>query len=152
MPTKPIIKRKKSTMILAWLAPIVAIIISYSMLENYFEQKGNIITIYTKDIKGLNVAKSHIQFRGLKIGKLLSMSIDKKDLKRFKITAQIYKEFNYFIREGSKFWIVSPNINLNKIENLGTILTGNYIEVSPPTKDIKKLKKLSLKKVFTAQN
>ncbi|MCK5294383.1 MAG: MCE family protein [Arcobacteraceae bacterium] len=151
MSTKPIIKRKKSTMILAWLAPIVAIIISYSMLENYFEQKGNIITIYTQDIKGLNVAKSHIQFQGLKIGKLLSMSIDKKDLKRFKITAQIYKEFNYFIREGSKFWIVSPTINLNKIENLETVLTGNYIEVSPATKDIKKLKKLSIKKVFTTQ-
>ena len=151
MDKKPIIKRKKSTLVLVWLAPIVAIIISYGMLENYFNKKGNIITIYTQDIKGLDIAKSHIEFQGLKIGKLIAMSIDKTDIKKFKITAQIYKEYNYFIKKGSKFWIVSPNINLNKIENISNVLTGNYIEVLPPTRDIKELNKLEFKKVFIAQ-
>jgi len=150
MSTSPNVKKKKSTIIIAILAPIVAIIISYGMLQEYINQKGNEIVIYINDIKGLDVSKSHLEFQGLKIGKLKSISIDENNLKRFKVTVQIYKEFNYFIKEGTKFWIVSPQVNLNRIENIGTVLTGNYIEVLPPTLDIGKLENLEYKYKFTA--
>ncbi len=150
MHTRPIVKQKKSILMIAWLAPIIAIIISYSMLDKYLEQKGNEITIYTTDIKDLEVGKSHIEFKGLKIGKLTSIIIDKHNLKRFKISAQVYKEFNYFIKEGSIFWIVSPKISMDKISNLGTILTGNYIEILPQTLDINKLNNLKKQDTFIA--
>ncbi len=151
MTTKPIKKQKKSILLLAWLAPIIAIFISYHLLEGYIAKKGDIITIYTKDIKGLNVAKSHIIYQGLEIGKLLDMTIDQKDINRFKITAQIYKQYNYFIKKGSLFWIVAPTINITKVKNLDTILIGNYIEIQPITTDIKKLSKLSYQNTFIAR-
>ena len=150
MSTPAKIKKKKSTIIIAILAPLIAILISYGMLQEYVNKKGNEIVIYIDDIKGLSTSKSFLEFKGLKIGKLKSISIDRNNLKRFKITAQIYKEFNYFIKEGTQFWVVSTEINLNKIENIGTVLTGNYIEVLPKTLDTDKLDKLNFKYTFTA--
>ena len=141
-------KRKKSTIILAFIAPIIAIFISYSMLTDYISKKGNTIILYAKNIKDLEVKQSHVEYRGLKIGAIKNIEIDKNNANRFKITAQIYKQYNYFIKQGSKFWIVSPKININKIENLRTVLTGNYIQMSPPTNDIEKLKTIANETTF----
>jgi paraquat-inducible protein B len=146
----PVVKKKKSLIIIAWLAPIVALVISFGMMQEYFDKQGNTITIYTDNIKNLDLRKSHIEYNGVDIGDLISIKPDSENLKRFEIKAQIYKEFNYLVKKGSQFWIVSNEISTDKIENIGTILTGDYIETLPPTFDIHELKSLENQKVFTA--
>jgi len=150
MDKTPKVRQKKSILFLAWLAPIVAILISYTMLDDYFASKGSHITIYCKDVKGLSVRKSHIEYKGIQIGDLKTIKPDFHDIKQFIIEAQIYKEYNYLIKEGSKFWIVEPSIGVNKIENIGTVLTGNYIELIPATLDSYDLSNLPSQKIFTA--
>ena len=150
MDKTPKVRQKKSILFLAWLAPIVAILISYTMLDDYFASKGSHITIYCKDVKGLNVRKSHIEYKGIQIGDITSIKPDIHDIKQFMIEAQIYKEYNYLIKEGSKFLIVEPLVGINKIENIGTILTGNYIELIPATLDTYDLSNLSSQNIFTA--
>ena len=46
-------KRKKSIVILAWIAPIVAIMISVGMVYDYYTKAGNSITITFDNIDGL---------------------------------------------------------------------------------------------------
>jgi paraquat-inducible protein B len=147
---KPVVKRKKSIIVISWLAPLVALIISFGMLQEYFEKKGNIITIYVNDVKGLNIRKSHIEFRGVKIGNLVSIKPDENNINRFVVKAQMYNEFNYLVKKGSQFWIVSNEISTEKIENIGTILTGDYIETLPPVLDVNKLKRFESQKEFVA--
>lgn len=144
------VKQKKSLLIIAWIAPIVALFISYDMLKEYFQAHGENIIIYTKDVKGLNVRKSHIEYRGVNIGDLKSIKPDPYDINRFIIKARIYEEYNYFIKKGAKFYIVEPAITLNKIENVGTVLTGNYIELIPATLDTHRLSNLAKQNIFTA--
>jgi paraquat-inducible protein B len=145
----PVAKKKKSLIVIAWLAPIVALVISFGMMQEYFDKQGNAITIYTSDIKGLDLRKSHIEYNGVQIGDLISIKPDTKDLKRFEIKAKIYKEFNYLVAKGSQFWVVSNEISSDKIENIGTILTGDYIETLPPTFDVDELKSLEKQNIFT---
>jgi paraquat-inducible protein B len=147
----PVAKKKKSIIFLAWLMPIVAIIISYGLLQEYYDKNGKQVTIYVDDIKGLNLRKSHVEYRGVKIGDLVGIEPDKENINRFKIDVTIYKNFDYMIKDGSKFWIVSPQVSIDKIDNIGAVLTGDYIETLPPSEDISKLKALKDKYIFTAE-
>lgn len=145
---KPKVKQKKSILVLAWIIPIIALVISFGMMKDYFDQKGQTITLYSKDVKGLNIRKSHIEYRGVHIGDLKSIKPDPHNLDQFIIKAQVYKEYNYLVKKGSNFWIVESTIGVDKIENIGTVLTGNYIELIPPTTNSYYLSQLPIQKSF----
>lgn len=133
-------KRKKSIIILAWIAPIVAIIISIGMVYDYYTKTGNSISITFKNISGLDIRQSHIQYNGLHIGDIESMKLDPKNIDRFIVKANIYSQYNYLIKKGSIFYKVSPKLSLNGTSHLTNVLKGNFIELIPPTKNIYKLK------------
>ena len=141
-------KRKKSIIILAWIAPIIAIIISVSMVYDYYTKDGYIVQITFKNIDGLDLRQSHIQYNGLHIGDISSIELDKKNINRFIIHAKIYTQYNYLVKEGVIFYKVSPKISLNEISALGNILKGNYIELVPPTQNIQELKKINTQFIF----
>ena len=133
-------KRKKSIIILAIIAPIIAIVVSMSMLYDYYTKNGNNVNITLSNIDGLDIQQSHIQYNGLHIGKIIAMNLDKKDLNKFIIHANIYEKYNYLIRKGSIFYKVSPKVSLTETTALSNVLKGNYIELIPVTQDIPKLK------------
>ncbi len=133
-------KRKKSIIILAWVAPIVAIIISISMLYDHYTKIGNSISITLKNINGLDLRQSHIQFNGLQIGDIKSIKIDEKNINKFIVKANIYSDYNYLITKGALFYKVSPVLSLDGISGLSNILQGNYIELIPASLNLNKLK------------
>ncbi|MGB5867906.1 MAG: MlaD family protein, partial [Arcobacteraceae bacterium] len=135
-------KRKKSIIVLAWIAPIVAILISVSMVYDHFNKIGNGIQITFKNIDGLDLRQSHIQFNGLEIGDLETIQIDKNNINRFIVTATIYSDYNYLIKEGSIFYKVSPKVSLTEVSGLSNVLKGNYIELIPASTNLNKLKNL----------
>jgi len=141
-------KRKKSIIVLAWIAPIVAIIISSSMVFSHYTKIGNDIEITFSNIDGLDVRQSHIQYNGLNIGDITSMKIRKNNIKQFIVKANIYSQYNYLIKEGSVFYKVSPTLSINGVKDLSNILKGNYIELIPATNDLNKMKLLAKKYSF----
>jgi paraquat-inducible protein B len=142
-------KRKKSIIVLAWIAPIVAIIISFTMVYEHYTKIGNDIELNFKNIDGLDLRQSHIQFNGLHIGDIDSMKLDTKNINNFIVKATIYSEYNYLIKKGSIFYKVSPQLSLDGVSALSNILKGNYIELLPATTNLKKLK--ILQKQYTFQ-
>ena len=141
-------KKKKSVIILAWIAPIVAIIISISMVYDHYTKSGNSVEITFKNIDGLDLQQSHIQFNGLHIGDIYSIKIDEDNINQFIVKATIYSDYNYLIKEGSVFYKVIPILSLNGVSDLSNVLKGNYIEIIPPTTNVEELKKLKDKFVF----
>jgi len=140
-------KRKKSIIVLAWIAPIIAIIISISMVYDYYIKIGNDIEITFKNIDGLDLRQSHVQFNGLHIGDINSMKIDPKNINQFIVNITIYSQYNYLIKKGSIFYKVAPKVSLDGVSALSNVLKGNYIELIPTTTNLEKLK--SLEKQFT---
>jgi len=141
-------KRKKSIIVLAWLAPIVAIIISASMVYDYYTKDGHSVQITFNNIDGLDLRQSHIQYNGLHIGDISSIELDKQNINRFIVRAKIYTQYNYLIKEGSIFYKVSPKLSLNEVSALGNILKGNYIELVPPSLNTEELKKINTQFIF----
>jgi paraquat-inducible protein B len=143
-----IVKKKKSVIVLAWLAPIIAILISSNMLYEHYKKLGNTITITFADVSGLDLRKSHIQYKGVFIGDIKSITLDKDNFNQYIVKAQIYSQYEYLVTKGSKFFLVSPKISMTKIEAIGNILTGNYIELIPASSDKKVLDTLDKQSFF----
>lgn len=72
---------------------------------------------------------SILKYNGIEAGKVVDLNIDKLP----SITAEIKVNLGMekYFRETTRFWLASPEINLEGISNLDTVLFGPYIAFSP---------------------
>jgi paraquat-inducible protein B len=74
-----------------------------------------------------------IQYRGITVGTVDSVVLS-KSLDKVVVSAHLDPHVRAFAREGTRFWIVKPEVGLAKVSHLGTLITGKYIEVRPAKK------------------
>ncbi len=144
---KPLIK-KRSTIYLIWVIPVIAIILSAIMLFNEYSKMGETVTIIFKDARGFKQDETPIKYRGILIGVVKDIAVDPYNLDRFVITARIKKSFAKYLTEGARFWKVSPKLKPTEFTGLSTLFSGTYIEFSPASKDPLKLETLKKQRKF----
>ncbi|MFC3150430.1 intermembrane transport protein PqiB [Litoribrevibacter euphylliae] len=101
-------------------------------LHNTYEaaySDGIQITIAFNDGEGLKEG-TQIRYLGIEVGKVKSVQLNKK-MNGVITDVELYPSAEQIAREGSEFWLVKPEIGLVKTANLGTLVTGNYINVRP---------------------
>lgn len=58
-------------------------------------------------------------------------------------TAEMNKDVEQYLRTSTRFWLVQPSVSLAGISGLETLVSGNYVTVSPgegePTRQFKAL-------------
>ena len=86
------------------------------------------IRIHMPSAMGLSVG-SKLVFRGVEIGAVSQMVFDEK--KRITAFVQIQPEASFIMREDTKFWIVRPQVSINRIANLETVIKGTYLTCRP---------------------
>ena len=74
-----------------------------------------------------------IKYRGITVGTVDSVVLS-KSLDKVVVSAHLAPHAGAFAREGTRFWIVEPEVGLAKVSHLGTLITGKYIEVRPAKK------------------
>lgn len=113
-----------------WLVPIVAAAITAVILYKSFWDVGPTLTILFQDGIGIRSDQTHLRYRGVRVGDVRSVKLS-KDQEYVVVEVQLDKSAAGLAREGSKFWIVRPEISVGAISGLETIVTGPYIEVLP---------------------
>ncbi|MCU1720877.1 MULTISPECIES: PqiB family protein [unclassified Pseudomonas] len=93
---------------------------------------GTAITIKVADADGLKVG-TPIRFKGLDVGKVEGVDLS-ADLQSVLLKARITEVPERIARVGTQFWVVKPALGIVKTENLGTLVTGQYLEVQPAAK------------------
>lgn len=91
------------------------------------------ITIKVADADGLKVG-TPIRFKGLDVGKVEAVDLS-ADLQSVLLKARITEVPERITRVGTQFWVVKPALGIVKTENLGTLVTGQYLEVQPALKN-----------------
>lgn len=117
-----------------WLFPIVAIILSAFLIQQYYYNNGFVIHISFDDASVIQVAKTKLKFRGVDIGRVKDVTIS-DDQKHVVVSVQLNKGTDHFAVEGSKFWVVTPKVSLQGLTGLDTIFSGPYIDVLPGPAD-----------------
>ncbi len=126
---KAIIQKSRLSWFL-WLIPITAALLCVWYLCRDLIFAGPSITIYFQNAEGLQAQVSLVQYRGVKVGEVQSLTLT-KDRQRVAVKAQLAKSASSLAREGSVFWIVRPEIKLGSVSGLRTIVLGNYVTVQP---------------------
>jgi paraquat-inducible protein B len=124
------VRRRRRLARLAWIVPIVAAVVAAYVVVERWREFGPEITIRFADGGGLRVGVTPIKYRGVRIGEVSGVELT-RDLKQVLVRARLERSAGSIAREGATFWIVRPQVGLNSITGLGTVLTGPEIQALP---------------------
>ncbi len=113
-----------------WLVPLAALAFIAWLLYRTFLESGPTITVEFKEGKGIESGKTAVKYRGVKIGDVTGLDLT-KDQQMVDVKIQLTGSAAGVAREGSRFWIVRPEVSVAGISGLQTIVSGDYIQVEP---------------------
>ena len=113
-----------------WLLPVIALGIGLWLAYSHLSQIGPVIRIAFTSAEGLDAGKTKIRYKDLEVGTITRIDLS-HDLKQIIVTAQMQRTAEALLKKDSQFWVVKPQISTGGITGLGTLISGNYIAVSP---------------------
>ena len=123
----------KSRFSLIWIIPLTAALIAGWLVFKYYSERGSIITIILDDATGVEAKKTPIRYKSVQVGKVKKLALT-PDLKKVKITAEIFPEMAENLSANTRFWVVKPRVTFQGISGLDTLLSGVHIGMDPGDK------------------
>ncbi|MBA2814908.1 intermembrane transport protein PqiB [Candidatus Pantoea persica] len=120
-----------------WIIPIVALLIGGWILFYHFGHLGPEVTLITENAEGIEAGKTTIKSSSVDVGVVEKAELT-DDLHHVEITARLNSGMEKLLHSDSIFWVVKPQIGREGVSGLNTLLSGNYIELQPGTKEEKK--------------
>ncbi len=114
---------------LVWLVPLIALALTIGVAWKTRADRGPVIDILLDTATGVEEGKTIIKRRDVRIGIVEDVDFT-DDGSKVVLAARIDKEFGHFIDDDAQFWVVSPQVTLEGISGLETVLSGSYIEAS----------------------
>jgi paraquat-inducible protein B len=130
LPAARIRRRRQWTVHVVWLVPLIAAVMAGFLVYSRIHEYGPTITIAFRDATGLKPGQSEIRHRGVTVGEVSALQLS-QDLAHSVVSARVRRETADVAREGSIFWIVRPEVGIETVRGLTTVITGPYIEVLP---------------------
>ena len=113
---------------LIWIVPIGAAALAAWFIYSDLLKGGPTLHILFDNAAGLQKGKSQVQYRGAQIGDVKDIRLT-KDHRQVDVIVSIDRSADSIAREGSRFWIVKPQVGVEEIRGLRTIVSGDYITV-----------------------
>lgn len=113
-----------------WFIPLLTVAVGAWMIYDNWASQGPLITIEFETAAGLEAGKTLIKTREVQIGLVEEITL-KSQLDGVLVIARINREFRDLLVEGSRFWVVQPEVTLSGVTGLGTLISGQYIRFSP---------------------
>ncbi|MEM9064445.1 MAG: MlaD family protein [Planctomycetota bacterium] len=129
VPTAKVEHYQRRTSLL-WLVPLVAFFAVVAVLGfQVGRAKGPTIRITFDDAAGLEPGADLVH-RGISIGVVREVRLA-SDFSRVVVDAELAPYAGGIAREGAEFWVVQPEISLQRVAGLDTLIGPRYIEVRP---------------------
>ena len=77
-----------------------------------------------------------VRYRGVSIGEVQDVALS-DDLADITVQLSLTQDGSRVAREGTQFWIQRPQVSLNRVSGLETVVGANYVEVLPGAPDAK---------------
>ncbi|KFE35202.1 MlaD family protein [Thioclava atlantica] len=109
-----------------WIVPLLALVVTLGVAWKTFADRGALIEIDFKDATGVEIG-TPLKFREVQVGKVETIGFT-ADLTQVRLGVRVDKDVVPYIDTEAKFWLVRPEVSARGIQNLGTVLSGTYIE------------------------
>jgi paraquat-inducible protein B len=122
--------RRRRLFRLIWVVPVIALGVAAYLVLQHMRSIGPEVKLRFTDASGLRVGQTPVIYRGVQIGEVSGIELS-DDHKQAVVKARLHKTARTIATEGAIFWIVRPQIGLNQITGLSTMLSGPEIQVRP---------------------
>lgn len=115
-----------------WILPLIALLIGGWLAWQAYRDSGVDIQVRFLSGEGIVANKTEVIYKGMSVGKVKALVLDAKGSNTGVIaTIEMRKEAEPQLTSGTRFWLVKPSVSLAGITGLETLVSGNYIAVSP---------------------
>ncbi|WP_300653342.1 MlaD family protein [Pseudomonas sp.] len=115
-----------------WVLPLIALLIGAWLGWQAYSQAGVEIQVVFPGGDGIQAGKTEVIYKGMAIGKVKAMALDDSGENLGVVaTVEMNKKVEPYLRSNTRFWLVKPSVSLAGITGLETLVSGNYIAVSP---------------------
>ncbi|NTS75490.1 MCE family protein [Catenovulum sp. SM1970] len=126
--TTAAVVHKKSAFSAIWLLPVIAAIIGLWLVAQSILSAGVNVVIRLDSSDGIVAGKTEVRYRGLPIGVINAININKEEDK-IEAEVELIKDVEPFLNETAIFWLVKPQVGFSGVSGLDTVLTGRYFEL-----------------------
>ena len=126
--TEELVVEKARGLSVIWLIPLVALLIGGWLAYKTLSEQGPTITITFKQPGSLEAGKTKIKYKDVEVGVVETVKLS-EDLSKVIVTAQLDKNVESHLGEGTQFWVVEPRFGLGGVSGLDTLIAGHYIQV-----------------------
>jgi hypothetical protein len=116
-----------------WLLPLLALAAVITLVLLSVGQRGVPITVEFRDGYGLKVGDS-VRYRGIVVGNVEKARLS-PDLGGIEVGLRLQRNARDVARQGARFWIVRPKVDLDGATGLETVIGANYITLIPGSGD-----------------
>jgi paraquat-inducible protein B len=114
----------------AWLVPLVALLVAGYLVWDRLRERGPEIVISFDDGAGVRVGVTPVKYRGVDVGEVIGVGLSKAHDKAL-VRVRLQRSAASLARQGTRFWIVRPQVGFGSITGLNTVLTGPVIQALP---------------------
>ena len=118
-----------------WMVPLLALFIGAWMLFQHWYSQGPSFTLTVATAEGIVAGKTVIRSREVEVGRIETVELS-EDYSHAVLKARLTNAAAGMLKKDSQFWVVKPELGLMKTANLETLVTGQYLEVQPASKQL----------------
>lgn len=121
----------KSAVSKMWLATLACLLGAIALVWYSLEPAGTKITLRFQEGHGLKPGDA-LRNLGIDVGRVVSVELN-KDLAGVEVHAELAPAATALAREGTRFWIVRPTVDVTGVSGLDTAVGSKYIAVAQGT-------------------
>ncbi|WP_347902037.1 MlaD family protein [Pseudomonas purpurea] len=115
-----------------WVLPLIALIIGGWLGWRAYNETGIEVHVRFESGEGIQANKTEVVYKGMSVGKVKSLTLDDEGASKGVIaTVEMNKDVEQYLKTGTRFWLVKPSVSLAGITGLETLVSGNYVAISP---------------------
>jgi len=122
--------RRRRLFRLVWVVPVLALAVAAYLVWQHMRSIGPEVAIRFGDVSGVRVGQTPVLYRGVQVGEVTAVELA-EDNKEAVVRARLHRSAQPLASDGAQFWIVRPQIGLNQITGLSTVLSGPEIQFLP---------------------
>lgn len=128
-PPRAVIVRRRAWFSWIWLVPIGALVAAAVLGYQAYAARGPVVTVVLAAGDGIGEGDP-VTYRDVQVGRVRGVALA-EGLTRVAVTIEFNPDAAGLAVEGTKFWIVRPEVSAARISGLDTLLGPRYIAVEP---------------------
>ena len=113
----------------AWVIPVLALLLTVFLGGRAWTARGPELVLHARE--GHGIAPGHrLLYRGIAVGDVRAVDLA-SDLSTVELRVRLNPAAERLARAGSRFWIERPDISLNRLRGIETLLGARHVSVLP---------------------